>query len=88
MYSFEISFQWHSQDRQLQIKTLPETERDVSISMYQVFRNNVYLFSLYPVITATCNKSWEIVEKDREEHMPEGFIDFLGRRIDWHYSVN
>ena len=88
MDSFTISFHWRSQDRQLEIRTIADTARDFSISVYEVYRNNVYLFSMCPVITASCKQSWEILEKDREQHMPDGFVDFLGQRIDWHYRMN
>jgi hypothetical protein len=55
------------------------------ISLYQIYRNDVYLFSLFPVINQDCCKVWEIVEKDREPHLPNGFIEVLGNMIDLFY---
>jgi hypothetical protein len=83
--TFFIHFNWLNNKRLLEIRT-PVMEKNVPIiSMYEVFRNNTYLFSLYPSINTESGKVWEIVEKDRESHLPPGFITVLGNMIDHFY---
>jgi hypothetical protein len=82
--SFQLQFSWHNDQRELKVQ--PATaEAQEFISLYQIFRNDVYLFSLFPVINKDCCKVWEIVEKDREAHLPIGFIEVLGNMIDLFY---
>jgi hypothetical protein len=83
--SFQIRFNWETCQRQLQISTPIANRKEPVLAMYHVFRNNIYLFSIRPVIDAECNKIWEIIEKDREAHLPPGFIGVLGSMIDAFY---
>jgi hypothetical protein len=83
--SFQIRFNWQTSQRRLQISTPISDRKEPALAMYHVFRNNVYLFSIRPVINAECRKDWEIVEKDREAHLPPGFIGILGDMIDAFY---
>lgn len=55
-----------------------------SMAYYQVFINNTYLFSICPVITSE-GKNWELIEKERASYLPNGFVRFLGNRIDDYY---
>jgi hypothetical protein len=85
---FQIKFNWRTNQRQLQISTAVPDHKEPVLSLYHVFRNDIYLFSIRPVINAECRKAWEIVEKDREEHLPPGFIGVLGSMIDEFYIGN
>jgi hypothetical protein len=83
--SFQIRFNWQTNQRRLQISTAVPDHKEPVLSLYHVFRNNIYLFSIQPVINAEAQKAWEIVEKDREAHLPPGFIGVLGSMIDDFY---
>ena len=83
--SFQIRFNWHTSQRRLQISTAVADHKEPVLSLYHVFRNNIYLFSIRPVINAEAQKAWEIVEKEREANLPPGFIGVLGSMIDDFY---
>lgn len=83
--NFQIKFTWDNKQRQVSIRSTDLADRDYSVSVYQVFRNNIHLFSLYPVINSESRKGWEVLEKDREAHIPQEFLNALGYMIDGYY---
>jgi hypothetical protein len=54
------------------------------MAYYQVYMDNTYLFSICPVITLE-GMNWELIEKERAQYLPAGFVTFLGNRIDDYY---
>ena len=85
---FQIKFVWESKQREVLIRTAATAEKDPPISLYEVYRNNTHLFSVYPVLDSDCKKKWEVLEKERESHIPKGFLSALGYMIDGYYVRN
>lgn len=56
------------------------------MSYYQVYMQETYLFSLCPVVDRSGSKCWELIEKDRADYLPSGFVPFLGSRIDDYFQ--
>ena len=83
--NFHIKFTWENKQRQVYIRSVEIEDREYSIPLYQVFRNNIHLFSVFPAINAESRKCWEVLEKDRRPHIPEGFLNALGYMIDGYY---
>lgn len=83
--SFTIQFQWQQKPRRIHIRKAEVNSGTVALPVYQVYKSNVYLFSMLPVIDIKTGKSWELIEKDRLPYLPENFIPTLGRWIDIHY---
>ena len=78
-----INFQWESKQREILVCATEFSTNDCSLPLYQGFRNNKYLFSIYPAINHRAEQHWEMMEKDSE--IPAGFIGILGRMIDAYY---
>lgn len=86
--SFPLQFIWRDSTRQVQIRTEKAEGAEPVIAVYQVFWNDSFLFSIYPTFDDLSRKSWEIVEKERAQHLPPGFITVLGSMIDDVYVMN
>ena len=80
-----IQFKYRQQPQQVYVEQGEIKVNSNSFPVYQVYRSETYLFSICPVVDHNCSTSWELIEKDRAEYMPEGFISILGRWIDQYY---
>ena len=80
-----INFQWESKQREILVCATEIANQECSLPLYQVFRNNKYLFSIYPAINDRAEQHWEMMEKDKADNIPSGFIGILGRMIDAYY---
>ena len=80
--SFTIRFTWKNNQREVQIRTQKVKGAAPLIATYEVLRNGTHLFTIYPTLNSNCRKVWKIVEKERESHLPYGFIAVLGNIID------
>lgn len=83
--NFQIKFTWENKQRQVYIRSVAIEDKDYSLPLYQVYRNNIHLFSVFPVITPESRKGWEVLERDRRPHIPDGFLNALGYMIDGYY---
>jgi hypothetical protein len=81
---FQIQFTSDSGIRKFQIRPEELNVGAHSMGYYQVYMDNTYLFSICPVIS-TDGKNWELIEKERAQYLPVGFVRFLGNRIDDFY---
>ena len=86
--SFQIHFNWKNNRRQVQIRT--EKVKGISpvIATYEVLWKNTHLFTIYPTFNNHCRKVWKILEKERESHLPYGFVAALGNIIEDMYVAN
>ncbi|MGZ5253077.1 MAG: hypothetical protein ACXWV4_01780 [Flavitalea sp.] len=82
---FTIHFKYREQRQQVFIEQGEIHVNSNSFPVYQVYKSETYLFSLCPVIDDNCSTSWELIEKDRADYMPAGFISTLGNWIDQYY---
>jgi len=80
--SFYISFLWKSKPRQLLIETFEPEDINPLKSVYKVYWQNNYLFSIYPTIGRNSSRIWYIMEKDKISELPEGLIAAVGCLID------
>ena len=85
---FQVQFNWKNNRRQVQIRTQKVHGISPVIATYEVLWNNTHLFTIYPTFNSSCRKVWKIVEKDRESHLPYGFISALGNIIEDVYTIN
>lgn len=83
--SLLINFQWESKQREILVCATQTNDTECSFPLYQIFRNNKYLFSIYPTINEHACKEWEMIEKDEAAKIPDGFVGILGRMIDAYY---
>lgn len=83
--SFNIKFTWQNKQRKILIRSVAVNDDNASFPLYEVYRNNIHLFSVFPVINQDSRKAWEILEKDREPHIPQAFLHALGYMIDGYY---
>lgn len=80
--NFTIQFHWNTTHRQLDIISDRQRGKQPVPAIYQVYRNKTYLFSIYPTFSPEANREWEILEKERANLLPQGFIGILGNMID------
>ena len=80
--SFHIQFNWKNNRRQVLIRTQKVIDISPIIATYEVLWNNTHLFTIYPTFNNNCRMVWKIVEKERESHLPYGFITVLGNVIE------
>ena len=85
---FKVQFNWKNNRRQLSIKTLRANGNQPVIAAYEIHRDDIHLFTIYPTFNRNCRKVWKIVEKERESHLPYGFIAVLGNIIEDIYIAN
>ena len=85
---FHVQFNWKNNRRQVKIRTQKITGILPVISKYEVLWNNTHLFTIYPTFNDHCKKVWKIVEKERESHLPYGFVTVLGNIIEDMYLAN
>lgn len=85
---FNVQFNWKNNRRQIQIRTQKVNGCYPVIAIYEVLWNNTHLFTIYPTFNNNCSKVWKIVEKEREAHLPYGFINVLGNIIEDVYVIN
>jgi hypothetical protein len=85
---FQIQFNWKNNRRQVLIRTQKLNGISPVIANYEVLWNNTHLFTIYPTLNNYCRKVWKIVEKERESHLPYGFIAALGNIIEDVYVAN
>lgn len=85
---FQVQFNWKNNRRQVQIRTQKVNGVLPVIARYEVLLNNTHLFTIYPTFNTNCRKVWKIVEKERESHLPYGFISVLGNIIEDAYIAN
>jgi hypothetical protein len=85
---FQVQFNWKNSPRQVQIRTEKVNGISPVIATYEVIWNNTHLFTIYPTFNSNCRKVWKIVEKERESHLPYGFISVLGNIIEDVYIAN
>jgi hypothetical protein len=81
---FQIQFTSDAGIRKFQIQPEDLKIEERSMAYYQVYMDNTYLFSICPVITLE-GMNWELIEKERAQYLPAGFVTFLGNRIDDYY---
>jgi hypothetical protein len=86
--SFHIQFNWKNTRRQVQIRTQKVKGSSPVIATYEVLWNSTHLFTIYPTFNKNCSKVWQILEKERESHLPYGFIAALGNIIEDAYVSN
>ena len=80
--SFKIRFYWKKVCRELMVKTDTDSTAHNSPAVYRIYRNDVFLFSIFPTVDAEGMMEWELGEEDRAGHIPEGFANVLGKIID------
>lgn len=97
---FQIRFKWNNTPRTISVEPgafrseistiyseIPSVRSEIlEFPLYRIYRNNVHLFSICPVIDEQASKKWELIEKEREQHLPTGFTDILGQWIDDFYT--
>lgn len=86
--SFHIQFNWKNSRRKVQIRTQKIKGISPVVATYQVLWKNTHLFTIYPTFNKNCNKVWMILEKERESHLPYGFVAALGDIIEDAYVAN
>ena len=82
---FTIHFRYKENNHSLGIEKGTIHVNNTQFTVYQVQRNNTYLFSICPVINEQLKISWELIEKDRTEYVPKDFIPILGNWINQFY---
>lgn len=86
--SFHVQFSWKNTRRQVQVRTQQVNGITPVIANYEVLWNDTHLFTIYPTFNTHCLKVWKIVETEREDHVPYGFIAALGSIIEDVYVIN
>ncbi len=84
--NFIIQFNWQQKPRRINVRKAILDTHSASIPVYQVYKSNVYLFSMMPVVDIDFGKSWELIEKDRLPYLPNDFVTTLGKWIDEYYT--
>lgn len=85
---FQVQFNWRNIRRQVQIRTEKVAGVSPVVATYEVLWNDTHLFTIYPTFNSNCHKVWKILEKERESHLPYGFITVLGTIIEDAYIAN
>lgn len=85
---FQVQFNWKNNRRQVQIRTQKVNGTSPVVATYEVLWKNTHLFTIYPTFNSNCRMVWKIVEKEREAHLPYGFISVLGNIIEDAYVAN
>lgn len=80
--SFYIRFYWKSSPKKLFVQTNEATGLQPVKALYQIYWKNNYLFSLYPTFNSNSTKIWNVLEKEREELLPAGFVTAVGMLIE------
>lgn len=80
-----IHFQWNSKQREFLVCATHSDDMGYRLPMYQVFKDNKYLFSMYPAVAPADGKCWELIEKEKAGIIPSGFVALLGNVIDEYY---
>ena len=83
---FHIRFNWKNTPRTISVEPGAIRSDILEFPLYRIYRNNVHLFSICPVIDEQASKKWELLEKEREQHLPTGFANLLGKWIDDFYT--
>jgi hypothetical protein len=86
--SFHLQFNWQNSQRKVQVRSEKVTGISPVVAMYEVFWDDVYMFTLYPTFNDDACKTWKIVEEQMESDFPPGFIIVLGSMIEDVYLMN
>jgi hypothetical protein len=86
--TFQIQFNYEGIQRQLKITSDRPAGPDPVAAMYEVFWREKYLFTLYPTFDDDSLKTWKLLEKEGESHLPLGFLNALGHMIEEVYILN
>ena len=80
--SFYIRFYWKSTPKKLFVQTHEATGSDPVKALYQIYWKNNYLFSVYPTFNRNSTKVWTLLEQERAEMLPAGFVHAVGQLIE------
>jgi hypothetical protein len=86
--SFHLQFNWQNNQRRVQIRSEKVTDAAPVVALYEVYWDEVYMFTLYPTFNEEANKTWKIVEEELATDFPPGFIIILGTMIEDAYLLN
>lgn len=80
--SFYISFLWKSEPTKLLVETAEPEDVNPLKSIYRIYWKGNYLFSIYPTIGRNSSRIWYLMEKEKQDKIPESLVAAVGCLID------